>query len=399
MEISYRKSNMVIKNTAEPLPFEVKMLEHNAIAGLLPFSFQMVNEETEMLYDISSKQMLRKILETERLTAKWLDALLSALISLRDELKEYFLDMDRVIFRADMIYAGTGSREIYFCFLPGYDGSANAGLKELFAELLAYLDTSDEQAVRALYSINKVTMAENFSLEDLRNAAQAQAAESRKIPALEQAAESRKHDMVAADIRTGSVYKSNDIPKPKHELMREQRPEAKEMRGEVKSPGLFEKIKRYVKGNNFLQILEDIDDGKVKEKVNEPRPEDVIIGSDSVIINKLSDIEVFEIEEGGTVLLSGEYTGTRFLEGCGAMAGKTVVIEETPFAVGKAALDYPAISRMHAEITEEKGEYFLEDLNSRNGTLLNGKRLDPFSPEKLKDGDAVTFADLNFYFR
>jgi len=44
------------------------------------------------------------------------------------------------------------------------------------------------------------------------------------------------------------------------------------------------------------------------------------------------------------------------------------------------------VSRRHARITiDEKGEYFIEDLNSTNGTFLNGKILK--SKQMIKSGD------------
>jgi len=48
-----------------------------------------------------------------------------------------------------------------------------------------------------------------------------------------------------------------------------------------------------------------------------------------------------------------------------------------------------AVSRNHACI-EQEGEYFyLTDLDSRNGTRLNGRKLAPYERERLQDGDAI----------
>lgn len=50
-------------------------------------------------------------------------------------------------------------------------------------------------------------------------------------------------------------------------------------------------------------------------------------------------------------------------------------------------------SRHHAEIRREGGDYVLHDLGSKNGTVLNGKRLE--SPQKLHDGDQISVAPLS----
>jgi ABC-type multidrug transport system ATPase subunit/pSer/pThr/pTyr-binding forkhead associated (FHA) protein/ABC-type multidrug transport system permease subunit len=52
-----------------------------------------------------------------------------------------------------------------------------------------------------------------------------------------------------------------------------------------------------------------------------------------------------------------------------AAAPRTVQIGRAPDC--DVVLDYPMISAHHAEITEQNGSFFIEDLNSRNGTSLN----------------------------
>jgi serine phosphatase RsbU (regulator of sigma subunit) len=60
-------------------------------------------------------------------------------------------------------------------------------------------------------------------------------------------------------------------------------------------------------------------------------------------------------------------------------------------------LDNAAVSRNHAQILESHGTYFLEDLRSRNGTLLNGERIQ--GRTELKDGDELRVCEvvLRFY--
>jgi FHA domain-containing protein len=48
------------------------------------------------------------------------------------------------------------------------------------------------------------------------------------------------------------------------------------------------------------------------------------------------------------------------------------------------------VSRRHARITLNNGQYFLEDLGSTNGTFVNrGKRLPPGQRQALCDGDEI----------
>jgi len=54
------------------------------------------------------------------------------------------------------------------------------------------------------------------------------------------------------------------------------------------------------------------------------------------------------------------------------------------------------ISRRHAKISLSKRQTLqLTDLGSANGTYISGKRLEPFAPYPLLDGDQVTFGKLS----
>jgi serine phosphatase RsbU (regulator of sigma subunit) len=54
------------------------------------------------------------------------------------------------------------------------------------------------------------------------------------------------------------------------------------------------------------------------------------------------------------------------------------------------------VSRKHAQIVAVDGEYYLEDLQSRNGTFLNGEQLT--GRRKLHENDLVTVCDLELSF-
>ena len=55
------------------------------------------------------------------------------------------------------------------------------------------------------------------------------------------------------------------------------------------------------------------------------------------------------------------------------------------------AIESKLISRRHAQITKEDGEWYILDLNSRNGSSLNGEKLDD-QKHKLTPGDVLEFS-------
>ena len=74
------------------------------------------------------------------------------------------------------------------------------------------------------------------------------------------------------------------------------------------------------------------------------------------------------------------------------LAGRTFPVDADEMTVGRAPacavlLDDPTVSSIHARLTRRGEQVVLEDLGSRNGTLLNGRRLK--APTALSPGDRV----------
>jgi ABC-type multidrug transport system ATPase subunit len=63
------------------------------------------------------------------------------------------------------------------------------------------------------------------------------------------------------------------------------------------------------------------------------------------------------------------------------------VIGRLPGAQSEIIIDAPGVSRRHAQISRRDNQHIIEDLNSSNGTYLNGERL--LAPAELKSGDVI----------
>lgn len=83
---------------------------------------------------------------------------------------------------------------------------------------------------------------------------------------------------------------------------------------------------------------------------------------------------------------------------------QTFMINKADFIIGKSeeAADYAVkdnsvISRQHASIKWNKDNYYIYDLNSVNGTFVNGKKIDG-TGTKLSAHDKVVLANETFEF-
>jgi len=52
------------------------------------------------------------------------------------------------------------------------------------------------------------------------------------------------------------------------------------------------------------------------------------------------------------------------------------------------------VSRRHSRIYTQDGAYYVEDLDSTNGTFVNGERLTPYLPYVFRDQDLLVFGTM-----
>lgn len=76
------------------------------------------------------------------------------------------------------------------------------------------------------------------------------------------------------------------------------------------------------------------------------------------------------------------------------LTGERMVLGRHPTC--QIVLDDAAISRHHAQVLESHGSFFIEDLRSRNGSLLNDAPVR--GRIELHDGDELRFCDYHFQF-
>ena len=72
-----------------------------------------------------------------------------------------------------------------------------------------------------------------------------------------------------------------------------------------------------------------------------------------------------------------------------------------PFSIGRTGgvdlqIESSRVSRTHAQILEDEEGYRIRDLDSTNGTLVNGTRV---QDSQLVEGDILQVADVEFVFQ
>jgi serine phosphatase RsbU (regulator of sigma subunit)/pSer/pThr/pTyr-binding forkhead associated (FHA) protein len=87
----------------------------------------------------------------------------------------------------------------------------------------------------------------------------------------------------------------------------------------------------------------------------------------------------------------------------GGSPGETISLDGDLFAIGRDAdtcqivIPHHAVSRRHAQITRANGNYFIEDLRSRNNTFVNNKQVT--TRTQLKPSDRIKICDFLFEYQ
>ncbi len=110
-------------------------------------------------------------------------------------------------------------------------------------------------------------------------------------------------------------------------------------------------------------------------------------------------------DERKTLIILPETPQPHLLISAGPEEGKNIRLSPGKMVIGRAtskknwdiALQDHSISRPHAQIEMHGNEFILTDLESANGTLLNGEAIQ--APSSLQDGDVILMGETTLLFR
>lgn len=109
--------------------------------------------------------------------------------------------------------------------------------------------------------------------------------------------------------------------------------------------------------------------------------------------------------------LTGQLRGVLQVMGPAGLAWEKP-LDKSPFLIGRSNpngslhpdldlsyYDAQYISRRHAQVTQKGNQYLLTDLESANGTFVNGTRLSPRAPQPLRTGDRIQIGKARLVFQ
>ncbi len=408
--------------------YEIHMMAANRIRGLLKFHVKQVDNQKLYYYEITSKQPLNRVLEYHSLGREELKKLIEDIGRTLERLDAYLLKENQILLEPEYIYVEPEQFTVSLCLVPGRLVGFPEEMTELLRYLLGKVNHQDKECVVMAYGLYQESLKENYGMKDLLEIAG-------KNSSSEKGSNESSHQ-TERDNKTEENHSAHLSYSFNEEIKEENR----FFDGKVKG-GVFiipilamfgiatalwlvfgtEGIRKFwygvpitggVSAFAVLAIWRK-ESGQPKEMMlkKEERGRQPAEGYDWQLTFEedieektpkpdTGDEEVFQ-----TVLLNDTTAdkSIRYLRAVGADA-EDIAITYVPFLIGKqegmvdCVLTGEAISRIHARIDRDGEEYRISDLNSTNGTVVNGRVLETNETVSLKTGDEVFIANYPFIF-
>ncbi|MCI5620189.1 MAG: FHA domain-containing protein [Lachnospiraceae bacterium] len=362
MRISYKRSlnrsYMMIEPEQMYSGYQLHMLRQNRISSLLGFQLVVADGRPYFWYEITGKTSFEHILESSEFTLEIFIRLVEALLSASRSIKPYLLEEEGILLLPETIYFDHDRRQISFAYYPGKMDSVMDSFRHFMESFLSRMRHEDETLVLAAYEVYQRATEDGFSLEDVLQLLYRHQEQPVK----------RKEEEEEAI--------SENVPEEKWEEESQEDIAEENVPFDWKTfwskrPGwLFQKKDENMEENPYVYTPEDYT-SQIEDKPT----------------------EYLGVEESAQGIL--RYDGHDGLD--------TIILDHFPFLIGSsdqadAVLNVAGISRSHVRISREGDTYYIEDMNSTNGTWLNDTMLTYHNPEVLNMYDQVMIGRQCFVF-
>lgn len=441
--------------------YQVRMLLGNLIPSVLKCHLQSLDGQEYFCYDITSRQSLFILFEERKFQIRELRMIFDGFVRVMEELTEFLMNPDQLVLQPEYIYLDISRGRVYFCCLPGFHREIQEQLRELTEYILPKLEHKDQEAVALGYGVYRKLLEPGFQLETLKEAVyRTEENEEEPVPADREEIEELHLHEEQESFQEQEKIKDQGLQSKETELSCQQKQKksiwirrliwgclgALAVMG-ISAAGILslipwisaelvlaagimilaagaliswihEKSKRKKeetavwkarirktpdgKKEDRDQIeMQWEDDGEAEDGEWKKENRCETTGSLGEALEKEKEEELYE----ETVLLfSGQKSGPAAFVSREPGELATIFLDKDLTVIGKlanasdAVIPIPTVSRIHARVRQREGEYYLADLNSRNGTAVNGTMLKGGEEYLLQDEDQVDFAQARYVF-
>ena len=431
MNVTYRremKHNYLIIEQDDPYMqgYEENMLKENQISGLLKFLLKQIDDHKYFYYEITSKQPLSRILEFHSINKQELINLITGIAQVLNRLPAYLLKEDQILLQPEFIYIEPEQFFLSLCMIPGRDRKFSEEMSELLRYILGKINHQDKECVVMAYALYQESVKDNYSMDALaklvclhNNKLEAGQEKKECEPQSGFTSTEKEEIQVIEEFSSPVQTKATGLGLLKPLII-----------SSVVVTGFsavlwgisgYRGILRYwylVIAAGVLSVLfgfKSTGKNQYQHSEEDSLTKDRSYGSEqeewqtafyeskeesSVLLRSAAGEEPLQ-----TVLLTNSQKDTQVKVFKSASPGiPDIIITYTPYLIGKqeGLVDYvlngEAISRIHAKIEKEGNDYCISDLNSTNGTYVNGRLLETNETVLLNKGDEIFIANFAFIF-
>ncbi|MDT8718564.1 FHA domain-containing protein [Clostridium sp. 19966] len=448
-------------NNKEPISYQIEMINNNYHTGINTLYSQRYNETFQLFYDISSKLTLKSYLMENKLNKQQFIGILKSIGEIIASCENYFLCEKNFIFDLEKIYVCQDSLEIQLIYVP-LDVELYENVNEEYQQLaksilVDYATIENTIGDNFVERILGALKSASFNLEDFLKLLKD--IDSNKVSSNNTALNSRitktnsEKIVNSKKIKEESVVISNSLSKEKitnqknihqkqiqdvkYEVKKKYRTSIKLisltiqlaliivlvlafMTQNLDTTSIMASVllaaaadililRRLLSKNNLIEKKIPIKEAEIKiSKQVESKPkEEKNKKAASKSLNQsqinLSKREIVTDMNFETELLTSN-NPYLLLKGNDGTVEK-IYINKNSFVIGRlqGQADYicsnKTIGKTHAKIDKIDIECYITDLNSKNGSYINGERLVGGQQYLLQNDDLITLSDINFIFK
>ena len=354
-EITYErdanKSYMKIPAVVESC-LDEKLIFRKGYQGILPMEKCYVNGCGQYWYNISGWQALDAYCRMHTITHDFFETLILRICSQLEVLEWNLIDTNCLVVDPELIFVSHNGEDVSFILYPEIKGNFLDELQQLMEYLLTKLNHGDKEGVHNAYGIYNITHTEGYSITDLK-----QLILSRRT------------------VKKPEIEEKIIIPENIEITSKEE-------------PALE---------NKFMGILDWIKELLPIKKENKEEvpmvvyPEDEPEEADQITINPTICLTASIGETRGILVYEGMKDYPDF-----ELGQEVCILGKHPKV--KLQIARETISQYHAKIDYVNKTYYIEDMNSTNGTYVNDELLNYREKRALSPGDVLRFADVKYRF-
>ena len=394
-------NNYIMLNHSQLLlhDYKLHMLQENEIEGLLKMCVTFINGKTELTYTISSKQTISELYEKKKMNFKEAKEIILSFIQLCHQLPRYLLRMEDVLLEKDLVFLDYQSGKTFFCYYPDSGRELCGSVRSFIQELSIMTDHGDQKAVELVYGVLHICDQPHFLIADME--------EFLKVFPDENRIDQKTDEPLIGEEWQQSIKLREEQP----EYLLSKCFETGGDREQIESKTGLEQEKKEKKEKNY-GLLKTVKGLFEKKLSDEFRNQKIITQEKQFLQDRAGSQEKDELmmrkkqqycEDTMYIREIMEYTCRKLMS---LTEKEDIELSYYPFVIGKLnervdyVLEDRSVSRIHLRFSREgEDRYYMEDMNSKNGTFLNGIRVEPYEKVRIEPGDKIGIAAFEYIFR